>query len=321
MRRGELRPPEHPHGLDDEAVEEIDHHRRGAHRGEPAERAARHQRHRREGAHEADHHDREPGLEDDLVVDRDLVVARVVPEQRGLRPGVGVDRHDADADEQRHRGEADPHVVEVLQVAGLDVQAEHEERQQAEEPGDHQRLGVPQATEQAHDHRQRQEEPVQLEDRGDQAPHEQHDEVPHGPVRLEPQRPRHVLVDDVAAVVEQRRLEEQIGDGQRVEQALHPAAVPREGLGEVAADEDERRDVPEVDEVVDPVAALGRLDQADRVPDDDQGDEHHLDVVEPRITGRRGHARNRTSLGWSHGIPAEATARGGVRRDAARARR
>ena len=210
--RGELRPAERLDRLDDEAVEQVDDHRRGAHRGEPAERAARHQRHRGEGAEQADHHHRQPGLEDDLVVDRDLVVAGVVPEQRGLGPRVGVDRHDPDADEHRDGGEPHPDVVEVREVARLEVQAEHEERQQPQEARDHQRVGVPEAAGQADDHRQRQEEPVPLEDRRHEAPHQQHDEVPHRPVRLEPQRSGDVLVDHDPAVVEQRRLEDQVGD-------------------------------------------------------------------------------------------------------------
>ena len=50
-----------------------------------------------------------------------------------------------------------------------------------------------------------------------------------------------------------------------------------------------------------------------------QRDQHHLDVVEPRICGTGEHGAHATSLGWRHGIPAEATAGGGVRRHPARA--
>ena len=73
------------------------------------------------------------------------------------------------------------------------------------------------------------------------------------------------------------------------------ARRPLERLGEVATDEHERRDVPEVEEVVGPVAEVRVGQQAPRVADDDQGDERHLGVVEPGITLRCCHGCHATT--------------------------
>ena len=66
-------------------------------------------------------------------------------------------------------------------------------------------------------------------------------------------------------------------------QRHQPLPLPRERPRQVAGDEDEGRDVPGVQEVVEVPVEAGLREQGPHVPDHDECDQRHLGVVEPGI--------------------------------------
>ena len=134
-------------------------------------------------------------------------------------------------------------------MALVHLQAQHEERQQPEDAGVVEDVVGVEPGQQADRDRDDDLGRHPLEDRGHQPPEEHRGEVPHRPVRVGPQP---LEVDAADLVPEQRvdPLEDHVGHRDRGDQVPHPRAGVLEGLREVAGDDDERRDVPGVEEVV-----------------------------------------------------------------------
>jgi hypothetical protein len=101
----------------------------------------------------------------------------------------------------------------------------------------------------------------------------------------------------VDAEQRQRGLEDQVGHDDGAHQLPHPPRLVAERPGQVAGDEHERRHVPGVEEVVEVVLDGGLRQQRPRVADDDQQDQRHLGVVEPRVPRLRGCGRRRLRRG------------------------
>ena len=186
--------------------------------------------------------------------------------------------------------------------------------------------------------RERDPEPVPPQDRRRQPPEEEHREVPHRPVRVEPQRAVLVLAERRPEEVEPR-LEDQVGHHDRDDQRPQVRPVPDEAAREVAGQQDERRDVPVVQEVVEPVILRGPGLQSPACPTttrvtrvilalSSQGSrrdfgtrppsEFARDV--PETCGAPAKLRKRAArpLRLPHGWPSETSASGRVRRDPAR---
>ena len=263
--------------LHGEAVEQVDHQRGRAHPAEPSP-DPRDDAQPGERAGHAGEQDQQPGEDrrrGGIVEQRQGTLVEVVTAGPGVQRAGGHPQHGEGRDPDQ-RGEAP---AQPLQGLGRGLQAEHEERQEADDPRGVQPAGPVPREEEGSGERDadRDDHPTaqRSEQRGREPPGDHGEQVPEREVRVGPQV-REPLAPDVDPEPPERALEQDV----RHQQRGHQLPQPRRGVGEaprqVAGQEHERRHVPQVDEVVEaPADAVGRQ-QREQVPDDDEGHQTHL---------------------------------------------
>lgn len=269
---------------DHEPVAQVDHHAARTHRADPAG-APRDQGERGHRTHQAQRQQHQPHLHPRHRVPPEVPVAGVVVEERGAGPLVGVPGEQEQHAQGGERGDPDPATVQQREPFPGQMQPEHEERQQAQGPRHAQHLARPQPPDQADRHGDRDDQPVAAQDRGGEPPQDQHREVPQRPVGNHPQHSLLRVAAEHPAVVVEGRLEQQVGHHQGGHQRAEVRSVPGEVPGQVPGDQDERGDVPQVEEVVEPGPGRGRDHSAHRprVAHHHEADQHHLGAVQPAV--------------------------------------
>ena len=283
MSRGPVREAFVLRGQHEEPVEEVDHQGGRAEGREPAPRPGD-EGEAGGGADQAHAEQDRPdrcGLE---VTGREQVVPRAVVVPLRRDPPVGEPGERQDQAQAGHGVGRDRTRPEPAPLAVGEQQPQDEEGQQPEDAGQVQDVARPDPGREADPDRDAEGHGLgdPQERRRHQAPEEQRREIPHRPVRIGEEVVERDPADPVAEP-RQRGLEEEIRDGHRPHQRPQAGRRPGERAREVPGDRDERRDVPGVQGVVGPVVDGVVRQQRPRVPDDDQRDQGHLDVVEPGI--------------------------------------